>query len=143
MSILGLTAAPWKLATIGAGVAVLGLTGTLVVMKAQNTQLTKVNAQLDQRINDPSAGFVARLAQANTNVATLQVQLAQQNEAYQKKALSDSERLRDTQAKLAAALADRAKIEKQVAAFLAIKPRGENLEERVIDVDSRLVEMLK
>lgn len=138
-----ITSAPWKLATIVAGVVTLGLTATLVVVKLDNRQLTKLNEQLDERINNPSTGYVARLAQANTNVETLKVELAQQNEAFKKKSESDAARLRDTEAKLAAALVERARIQRQVDAFLAIKPRGNTLEERVVDVDTRLLEILK
>ena len=140
---LDLISTPWKIATGAAVAATLGLAVTLAVVKIDNHQLANLNEKLDARINDPSTGYVARLAQANTNVETLKVQLAEQNEAFQKKSDADAAKLRDTEAKLAVALAERAKIQKQVDAFLAIKPRGNNLEERVIDVDSRLLEMLK
>lgn len=140
---MSLTATPWKIATVASGAVILGLVGAMVVVKLDNRQITKLNEQLDTRINDPSTGYVARLAQANTNVETLKVQLAEQNEAFLKKSNADAARLKETEAKLAAALAERAKIQRQVDQFLAIKPRGNTLEERVIDVDTRLLEILK
>lgn len=138
-----LVSAPWKLATVGTGIVTLALAGTLAVVKLENHQITKLNEKLDARINDPSTGYAARLAQANTNVETLKVQLAEQNDAFQKKSDADTAKLRDTEAKLTAALAARDKIQRQVDAFLAIKPRGNTLEERVLDVDGRLLEILK
>lgn len=133
----------WKLAAGGAVAVTLGLAATLVVVKIDNNQLANLNAQLDARINDPSTGYVARLAQATTNVETLKAALVEQNTVYQRKSDADAARLRETEAKLAVALIERAKIQKQVNAFLAIKPRGNTLEDRVLDVDTRLLEMLK
>lgn len=138
-----LTAAPWKLATIGAGVVSLGLAGLLVAAKIENRQLTTLNSTLDDRINHPQTGYVVRLAQAHTNVETLKGEIARQNEAFRELSDADQARLRETEGKLSTALQERAKIQRQVEAFLASPPKGSTLQERVLDVDTRLLEMLK
>lgn len=140
---IGLLSAPWKIATGAATAATLALAAMLVVVKIDNHNLTRLNDQLDSRINDPRTGYVAQLAQATTNVETLKVQLAEQTDAFQKKSDADAAKLHETEARLAAALLARDKIQQQVDAFLAIKPRGDSLEARVRDVDSRLLEMLQ
>lgn len=138
-----ISAAPWKAATLGAAIVALGLGGMLVSEKLKSNHLATENKKLVERIDDPLTGYVVRLAQAHTNVETLKAELDRQNAAIQQQADADAAKLRDTESRLSEALKDRAKIQQQVNRMLATAPQGSTLQERVLDVDARLLENLK
>lgn len=138
-----LTMIGWKGGTIAASFAMVVLGGFLVMAQLENRHLSKVNANLDALINDPKVGYVAKLAQAETNTATLKLGLERQRDSWKAEATKNARLLAETTARLAAAQDETRRAERQVGALLATKPRGATLEARVLDVDQRLLETLK
>lgn len=127
----------WKIATGAAAVVALLLGILLTTSYMQNRDLTRQRDGLSVAINDPATGYIAQLAQARTNVETLKVAVEQQNAAYDKLSVESQAALRLAQARLAAAQAETRALERKVASFLATKPQGATLEDRVRDIDDR------
>lgn len=127
----------WKLATGAAAVALLVLGFMLTTSYLQNRDLSKQRDVLSARINDPATGYIAKLAQARTNVETLKVEVERQNAAYDKLSVESQAALKAAQARLAAAQAETRALERKVAGFLATAPKGATLDERVRDIDER------
>lgn len=132
-----LTGQLWKIATGAAGVVALVLTVMLATSYMQNRDLTKQRGVLSAQINDPVSGYVAQLAQARTNVATLTVEVERQSAAYDKLSAESQARLAASQAALTAAQAKTKVMERKLAGFLATGPKGATLEDRVRDIDER------
>jgi len=132
-----LTGRLWKVATAGAAVIAAVLMVMLGVSYMQNRDLTAQRQALSSAINDPVTGYVAQLAQARTNVKTLEVRVAQQNEAIDKLSAESAARLATSRRELAAAQAQTRTMERKLAGFLATKPQGATLEARVRDIDDR------
>jgi len=142
MSILN---APWKLATIGAGVVAALLGFFLISAHLENKSLNTQKAELVDRIENPQTGYVARLAQANANVIELRTAIERQNvvirqrEGEAREAQANLESLR---AQLREAQARSADLNRRLQRFLATKPQGATLEDRVNDIDRRVLEDL-
>lgn len=135
---MGFVTAPlWKIGTIGAGVICAVLMFFLATSASENRELTKQRTALSDRINDPKTGYVVRLSQAATNVETLKVALETQRKSFQ---LKESERnlaLAASERRLAIAQAETRGMEVKLSRFLATKPQGSTLEDRVRDIDAR------
>lgn len=142
---MGILSAPWKLATIGAGVVAAILGFLLISSQLENRNLNSQKAELIQRIEDPRTGYVARLTQANANVVELRTAVERQNtvirqrEGEARAAQAELERLRG---QLRQAQAQSAQAQARLREFLATGPRGASLEERVRDIDNRILEDL-
>jgi hypothetical protein len=128
---------PWKLATGGAAIIALLLTVLLFSSYKVNQDLTQQRAVLQKSINDPETGFIVQLAQARTNVETLKVEVERQSQAYDKLSKDSEIALAAARAKLAVAQQETKAIERKVAGFLATKPQGATLEDRIRDIDDR------
>lgn len=131
---------PWKLATIVAGVLNLVIGGFLVTSYVENRAISNQRDALQRSITDPKTGYVARLTQAQNNVATLTEQIKQQNVAYRELSAQSAAKLADTKQRLAAAQRETARMQARIDAFMKQKIEGDTLEERVLDVDRRAVE---
>jgi hypothetical protein len=127
----------WKVATGLAGVATLVLGFMLISAQIENRVITKQRDQLTQQITDPKTGYVARLTQANANVAVLQTAVAEQNTKYEKLSRDSKAALAASEARLAAAQARTRTMQKKLDGFLATKPQGVTLEDRIRDIDTR------
>lgn len=127
----------WRIATGAAAVIALAMMALLMSSYFTNRELTQQRDVLANRINDPKSGYVAQLAQARTNVEQLKVAVAVQNAAYDKLSAESAARLAESKRQLAAAQAETKVIERKLAGFLATKPQGSTLEERVRDIDRR------
>lgn len=115
------TVTGWKTKII-AGVAGLALAGALFFLAlniAENRHLTKVNAGLDARINDPSTGYVAKLAQTETNTTQLTATLADQKKQFDAKAAADAAALAASTAQLKAIQADNVRLRRASATIMA------------------------
>lgn len=134
----------WKIAT-GIGLAIcLVLSGCLVASYFENRKLTSQREALSEQINDPRTGFVVRLAQANTNVETLKTALNTQRQSFEIKAAERERVLASTARQLAVAQQATHTMQLKLDRFLATKPRGATLDERVRDIDQRgLAEMVQ
>ena len=128
---------PWKLATIGAGILSLVLVSLLMASGFENRDLTRQRTELANRINDPKTGFVVRLAQAQTNVETLKVALETQRASFKKESDKQNLALRASEQRLATAQRETRAMEVKLQRFLATKPQGDTLEDRVRDIDER------
>ena len=137
-----LTAPLWKLATIGAGVVCLVLSALLLSSTFENRSLVQQRNALALQITDPNTGFVARLAQANTNVETYKTALETQRKSFEAKAAEREAVLADTQQRLEAAQATSRAMQLKLDRFLATKPQGSTLDERVRDIDRRALSEL-
>lgn len=134
----------WKIATIGAGVITLLLGSLLTASYFENRDLMKQRGELIAQITDPKTGYVAQLSQARTNVATLTQNLDDQRHSFELKAEERERVLATTQAELEAAQKKTADMDKRLSGFLATKPKGATLEDRIRDIDSRgMSEMVK
>ncbi|MGN6819308.1 MAG: hypothetical protein ACTHJR_11630 [Sphingomonas sp.] len=134
----------WKIATGAAGVIALVLGFMLISTTIENHQLSNRNKDLMTQIEDPNTGYVAKLAQAHTNVATLQNQLKESLASYQKLEKESNAKLADTEIKLKAAQDQTEQMKGQLRRFLATKPQGSTLEAQINDIDRRaMAEFLK
>ena len=72
LSLLGsaLGGGVWKIAAIAAGAAAVGLGITVAVIDLDRAHLRSEVATLTDRIENPRTGYIARLTQAEANVAT-------------------------------------------------------------------------
>lgn len=139
-----LTGQAWKIATGGAVVITLLLSALLMASYFQNRDLSSARAELARRIDDPKTGYVVQLAQARTNEATLKAVVTRQNAAYATLSATSRAQLAQSERALALAQARTREMEVRLRSFLATKPRGSTLEERVRDIDDRaLAELIK
>jgi len=130
----------WKIATGVAAALALSMMALLMSSYFTNRDLTAQRDVLADRINDPTTGYVAQLAQARTNVAQLEKAVAQQNEAYTRLSTQSLNRLAESRRQLAEAQAQTRVMERKLAGFLATKPQGATLEDRVRDIDARALQ---
>lgn len=141
-----LLGAPWKLATIGAGIVAATLGFLLFMSNMEKASLNEQKAELTDRIENPRTGYVARLAQANANVVELRTSIERQNtvirqrEGEARQAQAELERLRG---ELRTAQANSAELRQRLQRFMATRPQGDSLTERVNDIDRRVLEDLK
>lgn len=134
----------WKLATIAAGVLTLVISGLLTYTYFEKEDLIEQKTELVRQITDPNTGFIAQLAQSRANVTTLKVQLETQRASFQSKEAEGNAKLKATEAKLAAAQVKTQAMERRLASFLATKPQGATLEDRIRDIDARgMAEMVQ
>jgi len=134
----------WKVATAGAGLVCLVLSAFLMSSYFENRDLMKQRTALQHSITDPKTGYVARLAQATTNVATLKHEVEVQNAAYEKLSAESKALLATKTAELAKAQAATRSMQLRLNGFLATKPQGATLEDRVRDIDARgMAEMVQ
>lgn len=139
-----LTGPIWKIATIGAGVVSLVLVALLMSSYFERQDLLKQRAALELRINDPKTGYVAQLAQATTNVATLKVAVERQTKQLKDFEAASNAQLKATEAQLKVAQEQTRVSQLKLNRFLATKPQGATLEDRVRDIDARaLAELIK
>lgn len=127
----------WKIATGGAALACLVLISLLTSSYFENRDLLKQRSVLIESINNPKTGYVAQLAQAHTNEATLTLQVKHQNDEYDKLSKKSQADLAASEARLAKVQAENKAMDKKLASFLATKPQGPTLEDRVRDIDAR------
>lgn len=132
-----LTGQLWKIATGGAVVVAILLSGLLVASSFENKDLMKQRNTLAAQINDPKTGFIAQLSQLRTNQAVLTQAIETQNVAYDKLSKESAARLAATRAALLVAQRETNTAERKLAGFLATKPQGVTLEARVRDIDER------
>lgn len=138
-----LEAQGWK---IGAGVATLValiLGWQLIVADARNDQLARAVDTLQQSIDAPVTGWAARLAQAQTNVATLQTSLDGQTAAVNAAAAESARRQTEAEAAVQAAQAAIAAARRRADDILALKLTGADTCTRLLEVDAAFLEMLK
>jgi len=133
----------WQIGASAAAVALLVTSGFLIAAQVENHRVAELNRALDDRISNPSTGYVVKLAQAQTNTIQVKTALERQVADLRAKAAADAARLAATEARLQAAQRETAKARRDAAAMLARPPQGDTLEQRVLDVDGRLLEQLK
>jgi len=133
----------WKLVAGGGIILLLIVSGFLLYAQIENRHLARVNAELDARINNPTTGLLVTVAQCRTNAETAIGAVEQQNSALATRAAESARALADTTAKLEAAQKLTRAAESRVAVLLSRPPVGVTLEDRVKDVDARLLESLK
>lgn len=137
-----LAGSAWKLAFGGSAIVGLVLSALLLASYFENRSLSSQRDQLAQQINDPKTGYIAQLVQARTNVAQLQTTIETQNKAYDKLEKDSAAALAASKARLAAAQAQTRQVERQLGHFLATKPQGATLEDRIRDIDDRAMKEL-
>lgn len=142
-TLLGLTTLPQKLLLGGLGLALAAAGAFNVVQAVENRRLVADKAELDTRINDPVTGYVVRLTQATTNTSTCKAAIARQNTAIRTQSEKDAATIAAVQARYDAEHRALVSAEKSAAAFLARKPQGATLTDRVTDVDAQILGDLK
>lgn len=147
MSIVGdalkLTTLPQRFMLGGLGVALLAAGTFNVVQAIENRHLSSENTRLDTRINDPKTGYVVRVTQAETNVATCSTTITRQTNAIKLQGQQDAAIIAAVQKRYDVEHASRVRAENSAAAFLAHKPQGATLQDRVLDVDAQILGDLK
>lgn len=134
----------WKVATVITGILSIGLVSLLLSSYFENRDLLNQRTELVKAINDPKTGYVAQLTQARTNVVQLEVALDTQRHSFEAKAAEREAVLARTAEQLAVAQQQTRAMEKRLSSFLATKPKGATLEERIRDIDARgMKEMVK
>lgn len=133
----------WK---IGAGLALallIALSGFTGYQMVENGRLTAANQKLDAEIRDPDTGYLVRLERAEGNAALALEANKLTIERLRAKATYDAEALRLMTARIAAIQLQNQKLQDDARRIMATPPRGGTLEERVRDIDSRVLESLK
>lgn len=133
---------PWKLATGGAALLAVVLSAFLMSSYFENRDLMAQRNELTRQINDPKTGFVARMAQAQTNIETLKAAVESQNDAYQRLSNESTARVNGLRAEVLAAQKRERIVTEKLQQFLATKPQGATLEERIADIDRRALSEL-
>lgn len=132
----------WKAGAIGAGLLSLIMTGLLIASYIENRAIAHQRDQLRASIMDPHTGYVARLAQARTNVATLQAALDDQNRKIDQMKQESDQKLAEAKLELARLTNERDSAQRRWKAMLDLRPQGSTLEERILDVDARIMKEL-
>jgi hypothetical protein len=132
----------WKFATGGAAIIAVGLGIGLTYAHIENRVLRHRVEVVEASITDPKTGYVARLAQSETNVATVTEGLKAQNTALAMRAAVDTRNLVRVTAQLKDIQRDNRKKDIQIQRFLALPPTGSTLEDRYSDIDRRILETL-
>jgi hypothetical protein len=133
----------WKAATIVAFLASLVVGYFLIQSGFENKQITKERDRLALTITDPKTGYIARLTQANANVVILQKAIETQNIAFTKQSEASKVELRRLTKELALAQAKSREAERRLAEFMSRKPQGATLQDRITDIDNRVLKDLK
>lgn len=116
----------------------LGAAGTLVAgffwltASIENRSLTKTITNRD-----------ATIERLNRDYATLNAEHQRQIDDLRKKADADAAKLADTQARLAAVQSSGSQARSASDHIMKAPPQGSTLEQRVLDVDARILETLK
>jgi hypothetical protein len=131
-----------RLFSIGASVSLLLLGALYAYALLDNRHLNRVNAELESKINHPVTGYVHRLETAKTSAATLQTSIERQNAAFTAQSRAAAEQLADTRRQLVEAKKATKRAEAKAAVLLATPPKGNTLEERIEDIDARIMESL-
>lgn len=134
---------PQKIALGGVGAALVAALSFNVVQLVENRHLARDNTVLAAQINDPQTGYVVKLAQARTNVATCATAVERQNVIVREQSAKGATAVAAVQKRYDTEHAARVRAESAAAAFLARKPRGATLADRVKDVDAQILEDLK
>lgn len=139
-------AAPWKLATLSAGVIAAIIGFMLFMSHVENKSLVHQRQALINRIEDPKTGYVARLSQANANVETLRAAIVYTNQQMalrQTEATAGKAELNRLRGELFKAQAETRAMQVRLKQFLATKPQGDTLDKRVRDIDNRVLTELR
>jgi septal ring factor EnvC (AmiA/AmiB activator) len=129
----------WKIATGAAGILSVVLAGFLLSAQIENRLLNQANAALDQRLEQKTAD----LAQSRSNVATLQATIDSQNAKIELLRKDNEAKLTEATRQLVAVQTQNRSLSARLDSFLKVKPRGSTLEQRILDVDARYMELLK
>lgn len=139
-SILGLK---WKIGAIAAALALAAAAFFLFQAQMENRHLVTENTRLDARINDRTSGYVVQLAQATTNVKTLEAALNTQNERLREQATTSGQRLAELSATVTRIQRENQKLRTDATSLMATRPQGDTLEQRILDIDRRNLETLE
>lgn len=133
----------WRIGAGAALAALLIVSGFLIAAQVENHRLTRINAELDARISDPRTGYVVRLAQSETNVATTRSALQKQIRDLREQADRNARRLAESERQLIVAQRETAQARREAERLLRRPPDGVTLEDRINDVDARVLEGLQ
>lgn len=139
----GIAGLPWKLATAGLAAVSIGLGVYTAVVSLDRARIEVERKSLEQQIQDPKTGYVARLAQAETNVVTARAAVDQQNATLQSKSAADAAALADLSKQVAQANAATAAANTKIDRLLKTPLAGADACARMNDADKRLLETLK
>lgn len=136
---IGLLGLNWKIGAILGGLGTIILGVACFFLRVENGQLKLKIESLNKEIT------VVRidLEQARANSATLQSAVNDQNATITAISKESQARLAEANAKLAVAQKARRSAEARAAVLLGTKFTGSTLEQRVLEVDSKVLETLK
>lgn len=124
--------APWKLGTIAFGALSLGLCAKVVILNHQNGNL-----------RDQLTVAQANLVTAQDNEKRLESAISDQNAAIKRLSDESSRRIAQSEAALAEAKRQTREAQMRAGALLKTPIKGDNLEQRVLDVDAKVLGGLK
>ena len=133
----------WQIGGAAAALSLIVVSGFLIAASVENRRITEENRVLDDRITNATTGYVVRLAQAETNVVTVRTALEKQVADLRATAEAAEARLRQTEVALADAQRETREARRAANEILRDRPQGETLEDRVLDIDQRILESLK
>lgn len=142
-SALALTTMPQKLMMCGLGITLFAAGTYNVIQAAENHHLSKEKKNLEALILDPKTGYVVKLTQAETNSETCKAAVIVQTAAIKSQGVKDARAIAAVQARYDTEHVARVRAENSAAAFLAHKPQGVTLQDRVLDVDAQILGDLK
>lgn len=132
----------WKAGAIAGGLVVLVLSALLIAAQIDTNRLKGQISAMDKQINDPTTGYVVRLAQARTNVTQLETQIRTVRVQLQTQAQENARVLEQTRRQVVAAQQEAATERRRVQEFLRRPPQGNTELERMQDIDRRILQEL-
>ncbi len=139
----GITGWPQRIAFGGLLAALLAVGTWSIVQMFQLGDATKKIEKLDLSINAPDVGYVAKLAQSRSNAGNLQANIERQTSELRRVSTANAEAMAKLQARYDREHVIRVEAEKRAAVFMSKPPKGDTLDARVRDIDTRILEELK
>lgn len=129
----------WKIGAIGFGLSSIVLGVACGFLKVENNNLSSKNDELSGQITV----LKIDLDQSRKNTTTLKKSLADQNDAVEQLGTESAKRMTTATDKLAEAAKMRFRVQRQADGLLHFTLNGSTLEQRVLEVDAKVLENLK
>ena len=133
----------WKIGAMGAAIIAVILSGFLIKVSYDKSNINKQRLELVKRIEDPVTGYVARLATANNNVIVLKGAVEKQNTELRRQSQAAQEQMDRLKKQLVVAHREKAEYEQHIRVLMSQPIKGNTAAERFNDVDQQILKDLR